>query len=214
MSKKFERTEIIKLIAKGFDLELISLELGISMEELNEYKKTLETQKTESEAVEMEEKEVVEATEDEKEEFKEQQLQQIDYEEIINRYKAEIASNPQRAEIKRNLLAFTYFKAGQIDKARKELEALIEETNNYRAYIQLIHIEKMEGNLEDAKLWAYEAIDNFPNSIELRRQLISMSEAENDDQEVIKQLKEIIKINPDNDEYKRKLKKFIGVKER
>lgn len=137
-----------------------------------------------------------------------------DYEEIINRYKTEIDSNSQNIQEKRNLLAFAYFKAGKIDEAKDELMTLIEETNSYMAYRQLVHIEKTEGNFEEAKLWAYEALDKFPNSIEIREQLISIARIEKDDQEIIKQLKDIINIEPESKKNKKRLQSMIDKGER
>ena len=137
-----------------------------------------------------------------------------DYEEIINKYKTEIESNSQNTQEKRNLLAFAYFRAGRIDEARDELMTLIEETNSYMAYRQLVHIEKVEGNFEDAKLWAYEALDKFPNSIEIREQLISIARIEKDDQEIIKQLKDIISIEPESEKNRKRLQSMIDKGER
>ena len=82
------------------------------------------------------------------------------------------------------------------------------------AYRQLIHIEKKTGNLEDAKLWAYEALEKFPKSIEIRKQLISIAREEKDEQEVIKQLRDIIEINPQNEKNKNILKAIIDGEER
>lgn len=137
-----------------------------------------------------------------------------EYEKIINRYKIEIESNSQNTQEKRNLLAFAYFKAGKIDEAKDELMTLIEETNSYMAYRQLVHIEKAEGNFEEAKLWAYEALDKFPNSIEIREQLISIARIEKDDQEIIKQLKDIISIEPESEKNKKRLQSMIDKGER
>lgn len=137
-----------------------------------------------------------------------------DYEKIINKYRAEIDSNSQNTQEKRNLLAFAYFRAGRIDEARDELMTLIEETNSYLAYRQLVHIEKAEGNFEDAKLWAYEALDKFHNSIEIREQLISIARIEKDDQEIIKQLKDIISIEPESEKNKKRLQSIMNKEER
>ena len=68
--------------------------------------------------------------------------------------------------------------------------------------------------MEDARLWAYEALDKFPNSIEIREQLIALAKKEKDDQEVIRQLKEIIEINPINEKNKKRLKTIIERDER
>ena len=292
-----ETEEIIRLIHKGFDLELLSFELDVPIEQLQEYKKRLELRQFAKESIkngriaeavdrlndfikntdnsiiektillkleayvnrtniseenlqkiEEERKrlglfsnidEVLEELQvqipkrkssnirkKERQNIKEQPIQEEyeeevqeetvkpDYEEIINRYKTEIDSNSQNTQEKRNLLAFAYFRAGRIDEARDELMTLIEETNSYMAYRQLVHIEKTEGNFEDAKLWAYEALDKFPNSIEIREQLISIARIEKDDQEIIKQLKDIISIEPENEKNKKRLQLMIDKGER
>ena len=54
---------------------------------------------------------------------------EINYEEIIKKYKEEIKRNPQKALNTRNLLAFAYFKSNKIDEAREELLSLIEQLN-------------------------------------------------------------------------------------
>lgn len=279
-----EAEEIIRLIYNGFDLELLSFELDIPIEKLQEYKNRLELRQFAKKSIK--DKKILEAIEKlnvfieetdnniiektmllklkayinkttvneedlqkienerkelrfssniddvlealniqipkikrsnirkkEHQNIKEQHKEEIyneiakpDYEKMINKYKVEIASKPQKANQKRNLLAFAYFKAGKINEAIDELIALIEESSNFMAYRQLVHIEKETGNLEDAKLWAYEALDKFPNSIEIREQLIALAKEEKDDQEVIKQLKEIIEINPINEKNKKRLK--------
>lgn len=136
------------------------------------------------------------------------------YEDIIEKYKIEIQTNPQKSQLKRNLLAFAYFKTGKIDEARDELLTLIQETNSFIAYRQLIHIEKSQQNFEDAKLWAYEALDKFPNSIEIREQLISIAKSENDEQEIIRQLKDIIRIDSENEKNKKRLNSIMSKYER
>ena len=292
-----ETEEIIRLIHKGFDLELLSFELDVPIEQLQEYKKRLELRQFAKESIkngrmaeavdrlndfiknsnnsiiektmllkleayanrtniseenlqkiEEERKrlglfsnidEVLEELQvqipkrkssnirkKERQNIKEQPIQEEyeeevqeetvkpDYEEIINRYRTEIDSNSQNAQEKRNLLAFAYFRAGRIDEARDELMMLIEETSSYMAYRQLVHIEKTEGNFEDAKLWAYEALDKFPNSIEIREQLISIARIEKDDQEIIKQLKDIISIEPESEKNKKRLQSMIDKGER
>ena len=289
MIKINEEEEIIGLIHKGFDLELISFELDIPIEQLQENKKRLELRQfarksinsgriaeameqlthfignTENNIIEramlmklnayanrttvseedlqkieeirkkvglsknidevleelnvqipkrkscnMKKKQQLEVKEEQiEEEQPEEEIVNLDYEEAIKRYKVEIASNPQRAQSKRNLLAFAYFKAGKIDEARNELMALIEETSSFMAYRQLIHIEKTEGNFEDAKLWAYDAIDKFPDSVQIREQLISIAKSENDNQEVIRQLKDIISLHPENEKNRRRLQSIM-----
>lgn len=293
-----ETEEIIRLIYNGFDIELLSFELDIPIEKLQEYKKRLELRQFAKESIkngkiteaidklnnfiETTDSNIIEKTillklrafsnktivnkEDlleienerkklgfssgidevleelnvqipkrkssnirkkEKQNIKEpiteeeqyenevhEEYVKPDYEETINRYKTEIIANPQKAQEKRNLLAFAYFRSGKIDKAREELIALAEETSSYMAYRQLVHIEKKIGNLEDAKLWAYEALDKFSNSIEIREQLISIAKEERNEQEVIKQLRDIIEINPKNEKNKNRLKTIIDREER
>ena len=293
-----ETEEIIRLIYNGFDIELLSFELDIPIEKLQEYKKRLELRQFAKESIkngkiteaidklnnfiETTDSNIIEKTillklrayanktivnkEDlleienerkklgfssgidevleelnvqipkrkssnirkkEKQNIKEpiteeeqyekevhEEYVKPDYEETINRYKTEIIANPQKAQEKRNLLAFAYFRSGKIDKAREELITLAEETSSYMAYRQLVQIEKKIGNLEDAKLWAYEALDKFPNSIEIREQLISIAKEERDEQEVIKQLRDIIEINPKNQKNKNRLKTIIDREER
>ena len=297
MTRLNETEEIIRLIHKGFNLELLSFELDVPIEQLQEHKKRLELRRFAKESIkngrmaeavdrlndfikntdnsviektillkleayanrkniseenwqkiEEERKrlglfsnidEVLEELQiqipkrkssnirrKEKQNIKEKPIQEkcveevqeetvkLDYEEIINRYKTEIESNSQNTQEKRNLLAFAYFRAGRVDEARDELMTLIEETNSYMAYRQLVHIEKAEGNFEDAKLWAYEALDKFPNSIEVREQLISIARIEKDDQEIIKQLKDIISIEPESEKNKKRLQSMIDKGER
>ena len=280
-----EIEEIIRLIHKGFDLELLSFELKLPIEQLQEDKKRLELRQFAKESIKngriaeavdrlndfikntdnsiiektmllkleayanrtnvseenlqkieeerkrlglfsnidevleelqiqipkrkssnIRKKEIKEETiQEEYEEEVQKETVNPNYEEIINRYKTEIDSNSKNTREKRNLLVFAYFRIGRIDEARDELMKLIEETGSHMAYRQLVHIEKTEGNFEDAKLWAYEALDKFPNSIGIREQLISIAKMENDDKEIIKQLKDIIRIEPENEKHKKRL---------
>ena len=285
-----EIEEIIRLIYKGFDLELISFELDIPIEQLYEYEKRLEIRQFAKESIKHENiedaidklntfirntdnnvveramllklmayknkinvkkdlqdleqerknlgfsnsideileelkvqipkrknKNITKEQNIKKEEQLEENKKEISgtiYEKIINKYKTEIELNPQDSQIKRNLLAFAYFKTGKINEAKDELMSLIQETNNYMSYRQLVYIEKKEGNLKDAKLWADMALDSFPDSIEIREQLIRIAKEENDEQEVISQLKKIISINPRNKKNKNRLKTIIDRDER
>ena len=202
MIRQNEIKEIVNLIDKGFELELIAFELGIPVNHLQE---CISKEKTEKELNEDKNEEI-------EIEFEEKKFRKQDYEKLINKYKKEIAL--EKSTKKRNLLAFAYFKAGKIEEARDELEKLINENNNYISYRQLIHIEKQENNLDDAKLWAYEALEKFPESIEIREQLISIAKEEKDNQEIIKQLKEIIDINPKNKINKKRLKIIMEQNER
>lgn len=147
----------------------------------------------------------------------EQKISKPDYTRTIERYKEEIARNPQNSQSKRNLLAFAYFKAGRIDEARDELLSLIDQNSSFIAYRQLIHLEKSEGNFEDARLWAEDCLDRFPSStnvIAVRQQLISMARKEGDIQEVINQLKQIISISPEDRKANKMLEEIIKCEER
>ena len=148
------------------------------------------------------------------EETDEEEIIMPDYEEIINKYKREIEENPNKSLNKRNLLAFAYYRAGRIEEARDELLSLIEQLSSYTAYRQLINLEKNEGNLDDAKLWAYDAIDKFPDSIDIREQLISIARAEKDDKEIITLLKEIMELDPNEERNKKRLKTISEIEER
>lgn len=293
-----ETEEIIRLINNGFDLELLSFELDIPIEQLQEYKKRLELRQFAKESIksgkvaeaierlnifiENTDISIVERTmllklkaytsktsfneetlqnleeerkklgllssiddvleelkvqipkrkssnirKKEQQSIKEQQIEEKqhqdekfeeitkpNYEKTINRYKTEIVSNPQKAQEKRNLLAFAYFQAGRINEAREELMSLAQDTSSHMAYRQLVHIEKKEHNFEDAKVWAYEALDKFPNSIPIREQLISIARLEKDNQEIINQLKYIISINPENEKNKKRLQSIRYKEER
>lgn len=184
-----DKTEKIKeLIQKGFDIELLAFELDIPIEQLKNIKKSQEKEKRETTKKKLTSEKYDEGiVKDEK--------TRAYYKKIIDKYKKEIASNPQDFQEKRNFIAFAYLKLGKIDEARAELVKLIEETDSFMAYRQLIYIEKLEGNIEDAKLLAYIAIDKFPNNVEFRKQLISIAKLENDNKEINDQLKNIDRIN-------------------
>ena len=184
-----DKTEKIKeLIQKGFDIELLAFELDIPIEQLKNIKKSQEKEKRETTKKKLTSEKYDEGiVKDEK--------TRAYYKKIIDKYKKEIASNPQDFQEKRNFIAFAYLKLGKIDEARAELVKLIEEIDSFMAYRQLIYIEKLEGNIEDAKSWAYIAIDKFPNDIEVRKQLISIAKLENDNKEINNQLKNIDRIN-------------------
>lgn len=152
----------------------------------------------------------------------------IDYRDVINKYQEDIKkldeeaaelevqnsrrmSNEDREEFEkrksinssnsinaRNILAFTYYKAGMIDESREELFSLIADSNNFTAYRQLINLEKEEENYEEAKGWAKECLESYPNSIVIREQLIEIAKNEENKDEVIRILKDILSIEPNN----------------
>ena len=97
------------------------------------------------------------------EKYKKEELMQA-YKKIEENYKKFIKENPDNSINERNLLAYTHFNMGRVDEAKKELEEIIKKYESYMAYRQLIYIEHMEGNLDNAKLWAYECLDRFPKN--------------------------------------------------
>ena len=171
-----EKEEIIALINKGYDLDLISFELDIPMEELIQYKNESKLNTR--------------------------------YKQLVTKYEHENAEN-SKDYTHRNLLAFAYFMSGDVDKAREELLKIVNEADNFTAYRQMVHIEKTENNMDEAKLWAYEALDKFPESIKIREQLISIAKEERDEHEIEKQLKEIIALQPQNEKYRNMLIEYM-----
>lgn len=137
---------------------------------------------------------------------KEDSVEKIDYDKLIKKYEKEIEQGSGNTVNKRNLLAFAYFRAGRIDEARNELYNLIENCSSYNAYRQLIHIEKNEGNFEDAKLWAYDGLDKFPDSVDLRQYLISIARKEGNVQDEMSLLKDVIQMNPKDEKSQKRLK--------
>lgn len=189
------------------------------LKELNEEKKTLGFSKDINEVLEelnvqipikkssnIKKKEKKNVDNSKSEIIEENEIEPKDYEGAIKKYTEEINRNPKNALNKRNLLAFAYFRAGKITEARNELLDLVEQYSSYTAYRQLVYLEKTEGNYNDAKLWAYDCIEKFPDGIGIREQLISIARKEKDNKEVIKQLKEIININPQSEKDKNRLK--------
>lgn len=156
-------------------------------------------------------KEIIDAKSSDEQETKDnidEGIEQKDYSLIIEKYKKRIEANPQKSQNTRNLLAFAYFKSGRIDEARDELMELIDANNSYLAYRQLIHLETNQGNYEDAKLWAYEVLDRFPESIEIREQLILIARKEKKPEDVISLLNEILQISPGSERHKDKLERM------
>lgn len=94
------------------------------------------------------------------------------YIEIEENYKKIIEEKEAKNEnniTERNLLAFTHFNMGKIDEAKEELEELIRKYDSYTAYRQIIHIERQLGNLDTARLWAYECLDRFPKNASVQK---------------------------------------------
>ena len=209
---QYEVEEIVKLINKGIDLELLSFELDIPIEQLQSY---AQKPKKKASNLRRKEKQYISKQEPVKEDNeKPEKVVKLDYGEVIKKYKEEIARDPQNSANKRNLLAFAYFKAGKIEQSRDELLSLIDDRGSYMAYRQLIHLEKSEGNFEDAKLWAYDFLDKFPRDIKVREQLIEIAVAEGNRQEQIRLLKEILGICPEDKKYSKMLEVAHNIEER
>lgn len=143
-----------------------------------------------------------------------EETEKLDYEKLIRTYQEKIANNSRGMLNNRNLLAFAYFRAGKIDEARDELFSIIDQTGNYTAYRQLIYLEKSVGNIEDAKLWAEASLEKFPTSIDIREQLVSIAQKENNNKEVVKLLKEIISLDSNNKKSQEMLEKVNKQRER
>jgi len=164
------------LIQYGFDPRIISWELDIPMESIRKLQEELELPKRAK-------KEKPSKKKKQKKEEATIQEETVsaprDYAKVIEYYKKEAYESPSgNSGNARNLLAFAYWKAGEVESARAELMRLVDETGNYTAYRQLIHLEKEQGNLEDAKLWAYEAMEKFPDNEQLLRQAEFIEEVE------------------------------------
>ena len=110
----------------------------------------------------------------------------------------------------KNIFAFTLFKSGRIDEAREYLMDLIDSSKSYIAFRQLIHLEKSEGNLEDAKIWLLEADEQFPNNLGIKEVAFRIAREEGDIEEMLKVAKDIRGLSPDAKKYEEqalKLKK-------
>lgn len=101
----------------------------------------------------------------------------------------------------KNIFAFTLFKSGRIDEARDYLMELIDTSKSYIAYRQLIHLEKSEGNYEDAKIWALDADEQFPNNLGIKEVQFRIARDERDVEEMIAIAKQIRGLSPDAKKY-------------
>ncbi len=101
----------------------------------------------------------------------------------------------------KNIFAFTLFKSGRIDEARDYLMELIDTSKSYTAYRQLIHLEKSEGNYEDAKLWALDADEQFPNNLGIKEVQFRIAREEKDVEDMIALAKQIRGLSPDAKKY-------------
>lgn len=205
MSKELVKEETIE----AFDLERREAGFSKSIDEVIKSwgiiiprRKSSNIRKSLNEPV-TEKKDIQEPKDDEEEE-----ISLPDYEKVIEKYKKELENNPSAPVNKRNLLAFAYFRAGKFDEARDELITLIDETKSYYAYKQIIHIEIISRNLDDAKFWAEEALKTFPQNIEIMEQMISIAKKQGDYGEAVKILKQVVNLNPGNARNKERLKRM------
>lgn len=102
---------------------------------------------------------------------------------------------------KKNLFAFTLYRTGRIDEAREYLEELVTTAKSYTAFRQLIYLEKQEGNLEDAKIWALEADEQFPNNMGIKEVQFRIARQERNVDEMLQLAREIRAINSSNTKY-------------
>lgn len=101
----------------------------------------------------------------------------------------------------KNIFAFTLFKSGRIDEARNYLMGIIDSSKSYTAYRQLIYLEKSEGNYEDAKIWALDADEQFPNNLGIKEVQFRIARDEKDVDEMIAIAKQIRGLSPDAKKY-------------
>ncbi len=164
---KIEDIEIMGFIQEGFLPEIIAFELDIPAERMARIQQQLKEEAVQQVSTKMSKKK----KKQQQEEIQpEEQLYQRDYTKVIAGYQQEIEEDPRNIN-KRNLLAFAYWKSGDLETAKKELQKLIEETGSITAYRQIIYLEKEQGNWEDAQLWAYEAMERFPDNETIRKQV-------------------------------------------
>ena len=105
----------------------------------------------------------------------------------------------------KNIFAFTLFKSGRVDEAREYLMDLIDESKSYTAFRQLIYLEKSEGNYEDAKIWALEADEQFPNNLGIKEVSFRIAREEGNVPEMIQIAKQIKRIKPDDKKYEEEI---------
>lgn len=184
-----EKTEIIKLLKSGYNPNLISLEFDLPLKKvqkyINEVYKDLEKEKE----IIQKDQEIIYNDEIKKEnEFSK-------YSDFIDSYDKNINYNNTSELNKLNLLAFAYFKINDFENSRNVLTNLIEVQGSFTAYRQLIHLEETVENLDDAKLWAYGAIEMFPNEICFRKEMIKICRLDNDIDEINIQEKYLKSIN-------------------
>lgn len=221
---KIKEKELRQLIKNGFNLELIAYEFNVPMEQLQEINEQIQRERDNRRSKRKKKSQEIKTEENEMESENEDEIQLVEmstsrtdeyYKKLIEKYKKEIDKYQEELEEdltkkrissvekqmiltklanKRNLLAYAYYNAGLIDKSRKELLSLINKESNHTAFRQIIHLEKAQGNIDDAKIWAYEGIERFPKDIKLRKQLALIAREEHNKEEEKEQLKAIDEI--------------------
>lgn len=196
-----EATEI------GFkeDLNNILEKLEIKIPKVELIKKDEKKKRKKNKGKKHQEQELAPEKEQEKpiEEPSETKKNNPNYEQVIENYKKRIAEGPKDIINLRNLLAYAYYCAGKNELAKEVLLDNMTESGSFKAYQLMILIEKSEGNFDDAKGWAKDALEKFPNSIQIRKQLILIAREEGKPQEILRLAKEILSIDSNNEESKK-----------
>ena len=85
---------------------------------------------------------------------------------------------------------------------------IIGEHKSYYAYRQLIHLEKEVGNFEDAKIWALEAEDQFPNNLGLKEARFRIARKEGNIGDMFSIAKEIRSLSPEYTRYEKEAERY------
>ena len=108
----------------------------------------------------------------------------------------------------KNIFAFILYKSGRINASRDYLMGIIGEHKSYYAYRQLIHLEKEVGNFEDAKIWALEAEDQFPNNLGLKEARFRIARKEGNIGDMFSIAKEIRTLSPEYTRYEKEAERY------
>lgn len=108
----------------------------------------------------------------------------------------------------KNIFAFILYKSGRIDESRDYLMGIIDSHKSYYAFRQLIHLEKEVGNLEDAKIWALEAEDQFPDNLGLKEARFRIARKEGNIDDMFSIAKEIRSLSPEYTRYEKEAERY------
>lgn len=108
----------------------------------------------------------------------------------------------------KNIFAFILYKSGRIDESRDYLMGIIDNYKSYYAFRQLIHLEKETGNLEDAKIWALEAEDQFPDNLGLKEARFRIARKEGNVDDMFLIAKEIRALSPEYIKYEKEAERY------